>query len=89
MEITDDGIDEHDSKNDRCVHPFAQRHRDACGCEQDVNERLVKLQKKTLPFMEPPLHGHLVRAKLLQPLLDFRLLQASGRGTLQKSGDFI
>jgi hypothetical protein len=77
--IADDGIDENHSENDRFVHPFTESDRDACGCEQDVNERLVELQKEAHPFAEPLLRGHLDRSESLSAVVDLRCRESAGR----------
>ena len=88
LDVADDGVRDGDAKDDRRVHPFAQPRRDRRRDEQDVNERLVELQKEAHPFAEAPLRGHLIRAKLPQPRFGLGLCQACGRVALQQRGSF-
>ncbi len=64
LDVTDDGIDKGDSENDCRIRPLANFRGDRVGCDHDVNERLMELQKKAHPLTDPLLHGYPVRPKL-------------------------
>ena len=78
-----------DAENDRRIHPFTHDRGDRGRGEQDVNERLMELQKEAHPFAEALLRGHLVQSKLPLPHFHLGLRQPARGVALELRGGFF
>ena len=49
LDVADDPEDKNDTKDYRTIYKLAQSKRETAGDEQNINERLMELQKKSFP----------------------------------------
>ena len=75
----DQGVDQHHRQNHQRVHMKLQRQGHASGDQQDINQRVVKLQQKTPPSRHALHGGQPVVAMRAQPLR-----HGLGRQTLRR-----
>ena len=65
LDIANKAEDKNDPKNDRTIYKLAQSKCDTAGDEQNINERLVELQKKSLPRRRAAFFRHFIGTVLL------------------------
>ena len=47
LDKSDDGVDEHDASDDTCIDPMAEKRRDNCRTDQNVEQDIVELRQET------------------------------------------
>ena len=88
LQIADPRVQQHDGDNDGGIHRAAHEQLRAARGEQDINERVVKLQEEAHPLAAPFFRGELVQAEALAPSHDLVGIEAALGICVEQSRSF-